>query len=234
MSCVRLCIFFSLGLMPDQGTHTFLGYPIYLLENTVMTLAQLSSFRTTQTKWKKTHNSCSRDLLRMLFENSWVQLELCESRINGCSPSPPSPSRLGFHHLAVPNARAEIFREFFCLYHYQHFFSPFFFFFPFLPFQSHNGSKPLWIKFSCVFNVIWNLPIVLSPPGCRSLLKPFPLWPEDFLGLIWIFQPQEGRASGTRCPPGLWWALWQRMSPKSWAFHLCTLDLVLTHTQSHS
>lgn len=114
------------------------------------------------------------------------------------------------------------------------FFSLLFFFFPFLPFQSHNGSKPLWIKFFCVFNVIWNLPIVLSPPGCQSLLKSFPLWPQDFLGLIWIFQPQEGRASGTRCPPGLWWALWQRMSPKSWAFHLCTLDLVLTHTQSHS
>lgn len=25
----------------------------------------------------------------MLFESSWVQLELCESRINGCCPRPP-------------------------------------------------------------------------------------------------------------------------------------------------
>lgn len=38
--------------------------------------------------------------------------------------APSSPSRLGFHHLAVPNGRAQIFREFFCLHRYQHFFSP--------------------------------------------------------------------------------------------------------------
>lgn len=80
--------------------------------------------------------------------------------------APSSPSRLGFHHLAVPNGRAQIFREFFCLHRYQHFFPP-----PILVWQWLNTIVKKILVF---FSVIWCLPIVLSPPGCRSLLKSFP------------------------------------------------------------
>jgi len=91
--------------MPGQQTYAFLGYPIYLMKNTVMRLAGLSSSRTTQNNWKeKTSLIFQRPPLVTLLKllGAVIQMQSCQELIAARAPIRGLLLEWkAFHHLGV-------------------------------------------------------------------------------------------------------------------------------------